>query len=313
LMALCDALEARRTTRTEARRRLHAVTLHHVTAARSPSELDVHWSRLRTHFDPLHATPDSIPALRQTILQLAIQGRLDIQDARYEPAAQTIDSTLRKLGRKREPVANTDELIVPRGWELTRIEDVFDVAGGIQKTPMRTPRENAFPYLRVANVQRGRLDLSQLERFELMDGELERWRLERNHLLVVEGNGSENEIGRCALWGGEVANCVHQNHIIRCRPLGHDSRFAILFLNSPSGTAEMKRLAITTSGLYSLSVGKIRSIVIPFPPLAEQKRIVAKVEQLLALCDELETRLKDADARRERLLTAAIRSLLENR
>jgi len=130
-----------------------------------------------------------------------------------------------------------------------------------------------------------------MERFELQPGELEKKRLVAGDLLVVEGNGSETEIGRCALWDGSVEDCVHQNHIIRCRPLGSIwSQFILLFLNSPSGMNEMKQLAITTSGLYSLSVGKIRGIDVPLPPLAEQKRIVARVDQLMALIDDLEAK-----------------------
>jgi type I restriction enzyme S subunit len=172
----------------------------------------------------------------------------------------------------------------------------MEVVGGIQKTPLRAPRTNACPYLRVANVQRGKLNLDDIQNFELFGGELERWQLAPNDLLVVEGNGSEDEIGRCAQWHGEIKPCVHQNHIIRCRPIG---------------VAEMKRRAITTSGLYSLSVGKIRSLVIPFPPVAEQQRIVAKVEELMRWCDQLETQLTAAQTAATHLLDATLRQIQE--
>ena len=61
----------------------------------------------------------------------------------------------------------------------------------------------------VANVQRGHLNLEEIEEFELFSGELDRYRLEPGDLLVVEGNGSESEIGRCARWSGEIDECVH--------------------------------------------------------------------------------------------------------
>jgi type I restriction enzyme S subunit len=104
--------------------------------------------------------------------------------------------------------------------------------------------------------------------------------------------GSADEIGRCAVWNGSIDPCVYQNHLIRVRCLQPQSMaFIKLFLNAPSGTDEMKRLAITTSGLYNLSVGKIRNFVVPMPSLAEQSRIVARVEALRRLCADLRQRL----------------------
>ncbi|MNJ63805.1 Type-1 restriction enzyme EcoKI specificity protein [compost metagenome] len=164
-----------------------------------------------------------------------------------------------------------------------------------------------FPYLRVANVQRGRIDAKELERYELSLNELEKWRLNAGDLLIVEGNGSENEIGRCAIWQGEVADCVYQNHLIRVRPkVCEQVSFLALYLNSPIGIAHMKRLAITTSGLFNLSVGKIRSIPVALPPIPEQRRIVVKVDQLMALCDQLRTRLTQARQLNEQLVSTLV-------
>ncbi|TEX45705.1 MAG: hypothetical protein B7C54_11670 [Acidimicrobiales bacterium mtb01] len=140
-------------------------------------------------------------------------------------------------------------------------------------------------------MQRGRLNLDVLEEFELFDGELDRYGLRAGDLLVVEGNGSESEIGRCARWGGEIEECVHQNHLIRCRPLVAGlEEFVLVYLNSPLGAATMRSLAVTTSGLYNLSVGKIRSIMFPRPPIEEQRRIVTRVRELAQLNDTLALR-----------------------
>ena len=304
LLGLCDELAARQAARREARSALVGATLDRLVSARSSVEFPAHAHRLRDHFDRLFDTPTTIPQLRQAILQLAVQGQLVPQDPNDEPASVTHG----------DADANNIEHVpfaIPTGWSWRPVSGVFDVSGGITKNPKRAPIKNHYPYLRVANVQRGRLKLEEIERFELCDGELERWRLEPGDVLVVEGNGSEDEIGRCALWNGEIADCVHQNHIIRCRPLIHDvQNFVLLFLNSPAGIAEMKERAITTSGLYSLSVGKIRSLVIPLPPLSEQKRIVSKVTELLSLCDALEAKLTQAESASTQLLSAAVHYLL---
>ncbi|MEZ5636293.1 MAG: restriction endonuclease subunit S [Burkholderiaceae bacterium] len=84
--------------------------------------------------------------------------------------------------------------------------------------------------------------------------------------------------------------------------------FFKLFLNSPSGMAEMKRLAITTSGLYNLSVGKIRNFAVPVPPLAEQSRIVARVESLRRLCTDLRQRLAARQTTQAHLAEALVES-----
>jgi type I restriction enzyme S subunit len=188
-----------------------------------------------------------------------------------------------------------------------RIDEVAEVQGGIQKTQLRRPVREHYPYLRVANVQRDALRLGEIERFELTSDELTKWRLTTGDLLIVEGNGSADEIGRCAVWDGSIDPCVYQNHLIRVRCLQQDSMaFIKLFLNAPSGMGEMKRLAITTSGLYNLSVGKIRNFVVPVPPLAEQSRIVTRVTQLRRLCADLRARLAASQSTQAHLAEALV-------
>jgi len=343
LMSLCDTLESHRRARESVRERASRSMLAILTSAprtastgerpkaapkRQASGVETlasAWQRLSDHFEVLLDQPSGPAHLRQSILQLAVQGKLVPQDPSDEPASESLDaisthrSELLKAGKinkaKKLPDIEDDEKPfdeIPDSWAWVRVTDVFDVSGGITKNPKRKPVENHFPYVRVANVQRGRLELDEIARFELFDDDLDRWRLEPNDLLVVEGNGSEKEIGRCAIWSGEIKDCVHQNHIIRCRPIAHEGHtFALRFLNSPAGMDAMKKRAITTSGLYSLSVGKIRSLVIPLPPKAEQKRIVSKVSVLLSQLDELSARLRSRQSTTDDLLTALIHQILE--
>ncbi|WP_016950871.1 restriction endonuclease subunit S [Anabaena sp. PCC 7108] len=323
LMKLCDELEARQKKKRETRILINNAALNKLLTADTPETFTKNWQCICDNFDILYSAPENIGKLRQAILQLAVMGKLVPQDANDEPAAVLLErikkekEQLVKEGKisksKLVSPLETDELLfeLPSGWEWVRIDDFYEVVGGIQKTPKRTPISNYFPYLRVANVYRGRLDLSEIMYFELFENDLQKWNLFPGDLLIVEGNGSENEIGRCAIWNGEIKNCVHQNHLIRCRPLGHTgSLFTLLFLNSPVGITEIKKLAITTSGLYSLSVGKIRGIVVPLPPLEEQKRIVTKVDKLMKLCDELESKLTQTQTESEKIINAAVKQLL---
>jgi type I restriction enzyme S subunit len=318
-MALCDRREAARAEREATRDRLAAASLARLNAP----DPDTFQDDARFALDALSALttrPDQIKQLRQTILNLAVRGKLVPQDSQDEPASEL----LKRIGSGwsgvsadlQDEVALSDKADdvhagLSPAWEWAFIEHCFNVSGGIQKTPARTPRNNAFAYLGVGNVYRGRLELTHIKRFELAEGELERYRLEPEDILIVEGNGSANEIGRCAVWRGEIKNCVHQNHLIRCRPrLIGLTPFTALYLNSPDGMAEMKRLAITSAGLYSLSVGKIRKIPLPVPPLAEQRRIVAKVDELMSLSDRLEASLTTGENTRCRLFDALLAEAL---
>lgn len=263
--------------------------------------------------------PEAVDALEQTILQLAVRGLLVPQDPADEPASallkhirsekdRLIAAGQIKRDKPLEPIAD-DEMPfeLPMGWEWVRIDEVAEVQGGIQKTQLRRPIREHYPYLRVANVQRDALRLDEIERFELTQDELAKWRLVAGDLLIVEGNGSADEIGRCAVWNGSIDPCVYQNHLIRVRCLEPQSMaFIKLFLNAPSGTDEMKRLAITTSGLYNLSVGKIRNFVVPMPSLAEQARIVARVEALRRLCADLRQRLSASQTAQAQLAGALV-------
>jgi len=178
------------------------------------------------------------------------------------------------------------------------VGEVSEVQGGIQKQPKRRPQKNHFPFLRVANVQRGVLDLSEIHEVELFNGELERLALRAGDLLVVEGNGSPTQIGRSALWRGEIANCVHQNHLIRVRPGPDlDPSFLNLYWNAPSTADRLASVASSTSGLYTLTTAKVRSVEIVLPSLDEQRRIVAEVEQRLSLIDAMRSAIEGAQRR----------------
>lgn len=183
-------------------------------------------------------------------------------------------------------------MVIPETWEWAPLGWLAAIKGGIQKQPKRAPKNNSYPFLRVANVLRGRLDLSEVHRIELFEGELATYRLKPNDLLVIEGNGSISEIGRSAIWNGEINNCVHQNHIIRVRCLEVDPAYIDLFWNSPIGSHEIAELAVTSAGLYNLSVGKVSAFPVPIPPAEEQREIVRQASHMLELADGLLERIE---------------------
>ena len=256
---------------------------------------------------------------RASILRAAVEGTLTAgwreQQTNIEPASELLkrilaerrcrweQEQLRKFKEKgkqppenwktkyKEPLSpeTNGHSEIPSSWIRASFDQIGETQGGVQKSPTRKPIRHHFPYLRVANVHRGVLDLRELKRLELSNEEIDRLRLEPGDLLIVEGNGSRTEIGRCAMWRGEVEDCAHQNHIIRVRPLGGlIPAYANLFLNSPSGQSAIQLVASSTSGLYTLSVSKIEKLTLPLPPTDEQETIVEAVEDQLSVVGHLE-------------------------
>ena len=161
--------------------------------------------------------------------------------------------------------------------------------GGLTKNPKRAKLHKKLPYLRVANVYANELRLEEIEHIGVEDSELEKLLLHPGDLLIVEGNGSKDQIGRLAIWDGSIDPCVHQNHIIKVRAVdARMPKWILHWLQSPNGRHFVELVASSTSGLYTLSVNKVGDLAIALPPLAEQTRIVAEVERRLSVVEELE-------------------------
>ena len=191
------------------------------------AEIEKQFTRLDASVAALKRVQANLKRYRGSVLKAACEGRLVPTEAEltraegrdYEHADQLLERILaerrarwesqeKRRGKYREPSApdasNLPEL--PESWVWATLAGVTDTQGGIQKQPKRAPARNAFPFLRVANVMRGDLDLEEVHEIELFPGELERLRLVSGDLLIVEGNGSPSQIGRMAIWNGEVEN-----------------------------------------------------------------------------------------------------------
>lgn len=287
------------------------------------AEIEKQFTRLDASVAALRRTQANLKRYRASVLRAACSGELAPTEAQlaraegreYEPADALLERILaerrahweaqeKRRGKYKEPAApDTSDLPpLPEGWAWATLEQATEIQGGIQKQPKRAPAENAFPFLRVANVLRSSLDLSEVHLIELFSGELEKLRLVAGDLLIVEGNGSPAQIGRMAIWKGEIEDCVHQNHIIRARVYaGVDPQFVETYWNSPEGSASVLGVASSTSGLYTLSVSKVGALPVPLPPLAEQRRIVAEVERRLSVVQQAEAVVDASLQRAERL------------
>lgn len=197
---------------------------------------------------------------------------------------------------------------LPEGWIRTTLGEAADVSGGIQKSPKRRPSKNPLPMLRVANVGFGTIDLGDVHEIEVFEGEEAKYALQAGDILVVEGNGSLSQIGRAAMWRGEITRCVHQNHLLRVRAKHLLPRFLELYLHSPKARSDLESVASSTSGLHVLSGAKLKRLPVVVPPPNEQARIVHAVEEQLTTLDAADESLSAASRRLKTLIGAALQA-----
>ena len=279
---------------------------------------------------------------RASVLQSAVEGRLVPTEAElaceegrdYEPAEVLLDRILaerrhrweeaelerlqakgrlptndnwRSKYKKLAAPAVQDLPELPDGWCWSTVGQLGEVSGGLTKNAKREAHPLQMPYLRVANVYSNRLELDEVKEIGVRDSELAKVLLQAGDLLVVEGNGSIDQIGRVALWDGTVPQCVHQNHLIKVRfsPVGI-GRWVLAWLLSPSGRRHIVKVASSTSGLHTLSVSKVASLPVPVPPVSEQERILSEIDMMMSVAVETEkgmqVNLKRCDRLRQSVL-----------
>ena len=186
-----------------------------------------------------------------------------------------------KGGRLRDPFRNRDQFmntqigVLPRDWEITSVGKVFDVQSGITLGPHRRPRKGSFRYLRVANVRRAALDLTELSRLQASVAECHQYALRENDLLVVEGHGDVGQIGRCARVDSHAAGLLHQNHLFRLRSSALNAVLAEAWLNSDYAKSYWRRTCSTSSGLNTINSRQLKAMVVGLPSSSEQERIAA--------------------------------------
>jgi type I restriction enzyme S subunit len=204
-----------------------------------------------------------------------------------------------------------DEWNLPSDWEWTTLGEITDVKGGITLNKSREIDDPVtVPYLRVANVQRGHLNLDQVKTVEIPRSRVSDYTLQRGDILFNEG-GDRDKLGRGWIWNEEIDGCCHQNHVFRARPIDSqvDSKF-VSYWGNEFGRTYFEREGKQTTNLASINRAKLRALPVPLPPLPEQRRIVARIEELFSRLDAGVAALRHAKAQlqryRQSVLAAAV-------
>jgi len=316
LMALCDQLEQQQTDSNSAHEILVETLLDTLTNAPDQAELETAWQRISSHFKTLFTTEHSIDRLKQTILQLAVMGKLVPQNPDDEPASVLLKKIAKEKGRlvkegkirKQNPLAKIeeDEMIfgLPESWEVSRLGTFTIVGTG--STPSREKMQYYSPqefnwvssgetsqdFIYDTNEKISSLALKETNVSIYPKGTL---------IVAMYGQGkTRGQVSELMIEAGTNQACA-----------------AVVFINKEE--AHRKYLKYFFKKAYdeirshsaggaqpNLNLGKVANTVIPIPPLAEQHRIVAKVDELFAICDALKERINESQVTQLNLADALV-------
>lgn len=302
LMTLCDQLEQRSESQLEAHQTLVETLLATLTDSGDADELAQNWARLSSHFDTLFTTEASIDALKQSILQLAVMGKLVPQDPSDEPASALLERIAAKKAqlvkekkiKKEKPLPEISEnekpFELPKGWVWCRLGALMPQ---FQNGVSSRGDSGGIPItvLRLADIKDWKVSLSDTRELSIDSKSIDKYSLEKGDTLIIRVNGSSDIVGRF-IGCDENYDAIYCDHFIRMRFLVEvfNTRYLSLLGSSNIVRSKIADLFISTAGQKTVNQGHISSIVLPLPSITEQHRIVAKVDELMTLCDQLKSR-----------------------
>ena len=307
LMAICDQLEEEQENNIETHETLVSTLLDALTsAAADASQFAVAWQAIKDNFDILFTTESSVEQLKQTILQLAVIGKLVPQDPDDEPveillkrvAIKKEKMTKEKRIPKQKPIPEISEaqknIALPQGWQYTKIDSLCDwITSGSTPKKSEFTEKKKIPYLKVYNIREQRIDFAYKPQF--ITESCHKTLLKRSILRPgdVVMNIVGPPLGKTAIIPNDFPewNCNQAITFFRLLEPGLNS-YIHLVLKSGSILSNIE--LVGTAGQDNISVTKSRNIVVPLPPLAEQHRIIATVDELMTLCDQLKASISSA-------------------
>ncbi|HIF9242971.1 TPA: restriction endonuclease subunit S [Photobacterium damselae] len=319
LMALCDQLEQQTEASIEAHQLLVTTLLNTLTNSADADELMENWARISEHFDTLFTTEESIEQLKQTILQLAVMGKLVPQDPNDEPASVLLERIAEEKAQlikekkikkqKALPLIADDEkpFALPKGWEWCRFGQVFvDLKYGTSKKS--DYKIDGVPVLRIPNIVGGRIDLKDLKYSAMSDKELSDLELKKGDLLLIRSNGSLGIVGRSTVVDTDLENTVYAGYLVRARMITNsmNSNYLKSALDSLDVRRQIEDPIRSTSGVKNVNSTEISNLLIPLAPKNEQLRINEKVEDLYLMCDQLKDKLKESQTTQLHLTDAIV-------
>ncbi|EKO3707783.1 restriction endonuclease subunit S [Vibrio metschnikovii] len=315
LMALCDQLEQQTEASIEAHQVLVTTLLDTLTNSADTDALMQNWARISEHFDTLFTTEESIDQLKQTILQLAVMGKLVPQDPSDEPAAELLKRIAEEKAQlvkekkikkqKALPPISEDEkpFELPSGWEWCRFNDAIDVRDGTHDSPKDATGTNTYPLITSKNFINGKIDFDNARQISSED-----------HFEIIKRSQVDKLDILFSMIGGNIGNqvIVEDEHDFSIKNVAlfkyYNVRYTypyFVFLYTQNLAKDLQTKAVGGAQPF-ISLGALRSLLFALPPREEQEKIVTKVKELMVLCDQLIARLKESQATQIHLTDAIV-------
>jgi type I restriction enzyme S subunit len=259
------------------------------------------------HLEQLKTKLDKIPGLlknfRQALLNQAVTGKLT-EEWREGKELEDMELILpeirkgliRELKNQNKRIKTNDSPLdgdlpkISKSWTWARLLDFSDVIGGVTKGRKLKDKKTVFvPYLRVANVQDGYLDLEEIKEIEVLPTDIKKYELKEKDILFTEG-GDRDKLGRGTIWQNQIQGCIHQNHVYRARIYSNQiiPEYVSYFTKGIVAKTYFFENANQTVNLASINLTTLSNVPIAIPPTAEQQKIVENIKSLFNKADKIE-------------------------
>ncbi len=314
-----DSLNRLSKERLEKKHQFVVSSLHHLTESGDQK----HWNLLQDNFTDTLDELDNVKKLRETILQLAVQGKLTQKWREANPDVEPAVQLLQHIQEEKEkliaekkikkekplPPILDDEIPyeLPGGWEWVRLQSLLSsIRYGTSKKCDYGLGNTGI--LRIPNLINGEIDVQDLKSTDLTIREIQDLDLQRGDLLIIRSNGSESLVGTAAIIRGEMEGFAFAGYLMRLRLFTSyiESSYLVLNMKSRFIRDSIEKPIRTTSGVKNINSTEVSSLLISLPPYEEQKAIVQQVDRLMSLCDDLEAHIRKRNETAEKLMRAVV-------
>lgn len=325
LMKLCDELETRQQKKRDRILKLGQVATTKLITPSTPESFNQHWKTISNNFDLLYSTPENVKQLRQTILQLAVMGKLVPQNPDDEPASVLLEKIKKEKERlikegkikksKKLPPVDVGEMAfeLPRGWEWVRLNEIIlEITSGWSPMCEKRPKEpGEWGVLKVSAVSWDKFNPDENKALPSHLKPRPEFETKIGDFLMSRANTSQL-VCKSVIVEDTPENLLLSDKILKVSfPDFIDKKYFNIYNNSLMARDYYSKIASGTStSMRNISRIQIFNLPIPLPPLTEQHRIFTKVNQLMSLCDELETKLTQSISDKNKLMSAAVRQVL---
>lgn len=310
LMTLCDQLEQQSLTSLDAHSQLVETLLSTLTDSQNAEELAENWARISQYFDTLFTTEASIDALKQTILQLAVMGKLVPQDPNEEPASELLKrieqekAQLVKEGKikKQKPLPPVEfeehPFSLPDSWEYVRLNNIASLIGGFAYKSSSFIKDSKYQVLRMGNIRPDQIRMDENPVFisDSVANDTSDYKLvSKDIVLTMTGTKGKRDYLYSAIIPDGLSRTLYLNQrICKVNVIMANAEFVNILMKSNSLLDVIYKQSTGTANQANISMQSLSAWVVPLPPLKEQNLIVKLSTELLLLCDQLKSRLQSA-------------------